>query len=227
MKDKLLKYRFECYLSSACLILFGTLLFPDKFFADYIMPIINLVNMFSGAMLFFTKGKKHGWLSFGLIAIAGLIFAVDIASSNSGVEIFDLIIFCTSFFFYLGVTFLIIKQVWKAKIVNKNVIFGLISGYISLGFVGFFIFLFLEISHPGSFHGPAEMFATANVTIDTFLYYSFITLLTIGFGDIIPITPEAQKATVFIGLFGQFYMVIITAVVIEKFTRHLKKTNEE
>jgi hypothetical protein len=43
--------------------------------------------------------------------------------------------------------------------------------------------------------------------------------MTIGYGDIIPITVIAQKATMFIALMGQFYMVIVTAVVVEKYMR--------
>jgi hypothetical protein len=52
---------------------------------------------------------------------------------------------------------------------------------------------------------------------DNILYYSFITLLTIGYGEITPIIPIAQKAAILVGLMGQFYMVIITGVVIEKY----------
>jgi len=45
-------------------------------------------------------------------------------------------------------------------------------------------------------------------------------MLTIGYGDIVPVTPIAQKAAVLIGLVGQFYTVIVTAVVVEKYIRH-------
>ena len=55
---------------------------------------------------------------------------------------------------------------------------------------------------------------------DNLLYYAYITLLTIGYGEIVPVTAIAQKAAILVGLIGQFYMVIITAVVIEKYIRH-------
>ena len=57
-------------------------------------------------------------------------------------------------------------------------------------------------------------------TADSLLYYSYITLLTIGYGEIFPISPVAQKAAILIGLVGQFYFVIITAVVVEKYIRN-------
>ncbi|WP_296314158.1 ion channel [Winogradskyella sp. UBA3174] len=44
-----------------------------------------------------------------------------------------------------------------------------------------------------------------------------MTLMTIGYGDILPVTPIAQKASIFIGLIGQFYLVILTAIVVSKY----------
>jgi hypothetical protein len=41
--------------------------------------------------------------------------------------------------------------------------------------------------------------------------------MTIGYGDIVPVKPLAQKAAVLIGLLGQFYLVILTAVVVGKY----------
>jgi voltage-gated potassium channel len=49
--------------------------------------------------------------------------------------------------------------------------------------------------------------------------------MTIGYGDISPITPIAQKATIFIGLIGQFYLVVLTAIVVGKYINQ-KSTND-
>ncbi len=49
------------------------------------------------------------------------------------------------------------------------------------------------------------------------MYYSYITLLTIGYGDILPVTTLAQKAAMLIGLSGQIYLVVITAIVVGKY----------
>ncbi|MEM6816304.1 MAG: ion channel, partial [Bacteroidota bacterium] len=59
-----------------------------------------------------------------------------------------------------------------------------------------------------------------NLFSEAILYYSYITLLTIGYGEIVPAIPIAQKAAILVGLVGQFYLVIITAVVVEKYIAH-------
>jgi voltage-gated potassium channel len=59
---------------------------------------------------------------------------------------------------------------------------------------------------------------------DNFMYYSYITLLSIGYGDIIPVSVLAQKTSVLIGLFGQMYNVIITAIIVGKYLNQLNSS---
>ena len=125
------------------------------------------------------------------------------------------------------VTINLIQQVWKSENVNKNVIMGLVSGYISLGFVSFFLFMLVELSTPGSFEGALLEGVNLTAKADSIMYYAFITLLTIGYGEIVPITPVAQKAAIFTGLAGQFYLIIIMTVVLEKYIRHSLSRKEK
>jgi len=62
---------------------------------------------------------------------------------------------------------------------------------------------------------------------DGLMYFSFVTLLTIGYGDIIPITQIAQKATIFVGLIGQFYLVILTAITVGKYLNQERKNSPD
>ena len=48
-------------------------------------------------------------------------------------------------------------------------------------------------------------------------YFSFTTLLTIGFGDIAPLSLIAKRAVMFIGLLGHFYTVFVTGIIIGKY----------
>ena len=125
--------------------------------------------------------------------------------------------FVMLFAFLIAVEYQIIWQIWHTKKVNKKVIFGMMSGYISLGFIGFFIFLSQEIFSPGSFSGLIISDSSSINLIDRLMYFSYITLMTIGYGEITPVTELAQKATILVGFSGQFYLVIITAIIVGKF----------
>ena len=75
----------------------------------------------------------------------------------------------------------------------------------------------IELTHPGAFQGVLLDGEDMVMFSEAILYYSYITLMTIGYGEIIPAIPIAQKAAILVGLLGQFYLVIITAVVVGKF----------
>lgn len=217
MYQKLYNQRFEIYLTVQLLLLFGSLLFSEDFFENILTPIIYLLNIAAGVLMI-SKQKKAMWFCVVLFFVALIFFGSSMIRRVENPDENILIRLGIYFLITIIVTLNVIKQVWNEKEVDRKVILGLISGYISLGFLGFFLFSSIQLTHEGAFTG----FLLDNeidfiVQTDTLLYYSFITLLTIGYGEIIPAIPIAQKAAVLVGLIGQFYMVIITAVVIEKY----------
>ena len=215
MVEKLYSYRFEIFFFSQIAILFGSLLVPSALFETVFSPILFLINLFAGILLI-SKKKKITWFFVALLVIAGFIFSLNLIK-NRNENSFNFVRMTTYFLFYVVVTYEIIKQVWEAKKVNKNVILGLISGYVSLGLIGFFICLSIEMTHPESFQGLLITSNNPEALMESLMYYSYITLLTIGYGDIVPVTDLAHKAAMLIGLMGQMYLVVITAIVVGKY----------
>lgn len=219
---KLHDHRFELFFGSLTLILFSSLIVPAEFHQRVLSDALFLLNILTSFLLISGK-KRLFWFFVSLFALSLFVFDSNPLLRphwESGVKYLELILF---FLFYVTVTVQVIIQVLVAPEVNKNVIMGLMSGYISLGLVAFFIFLSIETATPGSFNGLLMEVQSIQAQIDSLIYYSYITLMTIGYGEIYPVTPVAQKAAVFVGLMGQFYLVIITAVVVEKYLRQSKK----
>ena len=216
MLEKLYDSRFELFLSSQVAILFGSLIMPTALFETVLDPILFLINLLAGILLI-SKRPRLMWFCVGVLGLSAIVFIVSTLLEKISKEL-GFLRLGGYFLFYLVVSFEIIRQVWYAKCVNKNVIFGLVSGFVSLGLIGFFICMSIEMSTPNSFQGAFPgMPERPDLVAEQLLYFSFITLMTIGYGDIIPITGLAQKATLLIGLLGNFYLVIVTAVVIGKF----------
>ncbi len=223
MFKKLYTYRFELFCITQVMILFGSLIIPSALFENIIAPILFQLNLLAGIILIY-KRKDLFWFFLVLLLASGFIFAYA-ALNEELPKLVNYIRVGIYFAFYFVVTYEIIKQVWSSQQVNKTVIYGLISGFISLGLIGFFLFLSIELAHPDSFQGGLLISQNIHpeVITEQLMYFSFITLMTIGYGDILPLTPLAQKATILIGLIGQFYLVIITAVVVGKFINQSKK----
>lgn len=216
MLQRLYTYRFEIFFFSQISILFGSLIVPSTLFENIVSPVLFQVNLLAGILLL-SKKKSLMWFVIVLLIITALVLGSN-ATGNKDDSTLGILKMISYFVFYVVVTIELIMQVWKSKVVNKNTILGLISGYISLGLIGFFICLSIELVHPNSFQG----FLLGVSMTENLMYYSYITLLTIGYGDISPATSLAQKAAILIGLIGQIYLVVITAIVVGKYLNHPK-----
>ncbi|MEM9141363.1 MAG: potassium channel family protein [Bacteroidota bacterium] len=224
MRNILYTLRFELFLSSQLAILFGALILPHTLFNNLLGPLLFILNLLAG-MLLLSKRSVLVWLAGSLLVVNAILFVLATLSGSFS-KTMDFIRMGSYFLFYLFVTLEIIHQIWHAREVSKNVIFGLMSGYLGLGLIGFFVCLSIEMAFPGSFQG---LLITPGMSPEDLtgqlMYFSFITLLTIGYGDIAPVTELAQKGAVLIGLIGQFYLVIITAVVMGKFVNQRMGNN--
>lgn len=215
--EKIYKYRFGLFLMSQLVILFGSLLIPAGNIESIILSLFFIINVIA-AIILVSKNRLLVIIFIGLFLFMIVNFAFNLEAIS---RTFSYIKLVGYFLFYGIVTIQIIKQVWEATVVNRNVIFGLISGYISLGLIGFFIFMTIELINPNSFEGFRNLTEHADALTEQVMYFSYITLLTIGYGDILPVTSLAQKATILIGLMGQIYLVVLTAIVVGKYINQL------
>jgi len=95
--------------------------------------------------------------------------------------------------------------------INGQSVIGAITIYIMLGFV--FLFLYSAIGSIGS----APLFAQGtNGTRAIRVYFSYITLATVGYGDYTPGTPVGRVAAVAEALTGQLYLVTVIAVLVSR-----------
>jgi hypothetical protein len=88
--------------------------------------------------------------------------------------------------------------------------------YLLLGMVWAMVFSLIEILAPGSFlHGGQPLVAILSETrqppISGFIYYSFVTLTTLGYGDITPNSSPAAAFSSLEAVTGQFYIAILVA----------------
>jgi len=98
----------------------------------------------------------------------------------------------------------------RSQNVTLELIFGAINIYLMVGLAFAFMFGLIEHLQPGSFAGLAEKM-NAPDSILNFIYFSFITLTTLGYGDITPLTPYATTASFTEAVFGQLYLAILVA----------------
>lgn len=109
--------------------------------------------------------------------------------------------------FFAFTSIVIIYHLFREKKVTFEVISGAICGYLLIGLTWAFVFSVLEKFNPGSFQLPEGQ----GTTISHFAYYSFVTLTTLGYGDITPLTGPARSLALLEAITGQLYIAIMIA----------------
>jgi len=127
--------------------------------------------------------------------------------------------FSLSTLFYILITIALVTHVAGSKEVKSSTLLCAVNSYLLIGLSLSMIFVLLELIIPGSFNIPD---ADEN-EFSTFLYYGFVTLTTLGYGDILPLTPLARSVASFTALFGQLYLVTIMAFLIGKYLNTKKQ----
>jgi hypothetical protein len=99
----------------------------------------------------------------------------------------------------------IYRQMQREQQVTLDLIFAACCSYLLIGLVWAHAYYFVELAYPGSFKGiePGEE------EVMEFGYYSFITLTTAGFGDIVPVSQQARSLSVLEAVTGQLYLAIL------------------
>lgn len=131
------------------------------------------------------------------------------------------LVFFLNTLFFIIVTIALVAHVAMAKEVYSSTLLCAINSYLIIGLTLSILFMILDLFAPGSF---MQMDAP-NEGLSTYIYYGFVTLTTLGYGDITPATALARSLASFTALFGQLYLVIIMALIIGKYLNW--KNNED
>jgi hypothetical protein len=116
------------------------------------------------------------------------------------------------FFFWSAV--LIIASLLRRQALSLDSIFGAICGYLLLGMAWGVLYSMLDTAWPGSFEVGSrlvEQVQADDSRIPLFTYYSFITLTTVGYGDVTPVSTPARTCAWLEALTGQFYLAVLVA----------------
>ena len=114
--------------------------------------------------------------------------------------------------FFIWMTWLLLRQVLFTGAVDGNRIVGAICIYMLLALVWAMLYLLIAEALPGSFNGVPQAPWLENFS--TAIYFSFVTITTLGYGDILPVTPLARFLVTMEAIVGVFYMAIVVASLI-------------
>jgi len=179
--------------------------FLDDFIETRILMDVFLTALFL-AIIFAIKSKRTEMM-------IAFILVLPLILSTWSYYIYDYThlglatrIFGALFFGYA--VMIILQIIARSTEVTRETIFAAVVAYLLLALMWAFLYMILESWIPGSFSFPEDSNLSES---QRFHYLSFITITTLGYGDITPLTGKASALTMMEAVIGQIYMVVLVA----------------
>ncbi len=111
----------------------------------------------------------------------------------------------------------IVRDVFRHRSIGLDEIFGAFGGYILLGLVWGNLYVLVEVLAPGTFAVSAEVrwqLDDLHLRRALFNYVSFATMASLGYNDVIAVTPLANTLTWIEVMAAQFYLAVVIAQIV-------------
>ncbi len=212
MDNKLLKQNIRLFQENRFLIMLlalsGVILFYPLI--DNIVNIQFLVGIFLSFLflsgIFAVSFKKHQPIIASLLALPTFTlmwtaYFIEIGGFEHVKNLFGML-----FMLYMIILFL--EHFFRQNEINREVIFGALVVYLLMGLMWGYGYTLLEHLLPGSFTHPAGL---TELDVTTFDYFSFVTMTTLGYGDIVPASEPAKAMVMTQAVSGQVYLAVLVA----------------
>jgi hypothetical protein len=176
----------------------------------YYGPLI--LNTIAAAVLLSATYAVSQRRSFLIFALSVSIFSILLTFWLAAAPSFWLVVVAYSTLVVL-ITFFavaILSYVLGRGKVTSDKIYGAVCAYLLFGYAWMFAYSVIEQLEPGSFifsnsAAPEDLVGR----VMQLRYFSFVTLATVGYGDIVPHTPAARTTALLEAILGQFYLVAL------------------
>jgi voltage-gated potassium channel len=174
-------------------------IFHYRYIPDSLLTIIFIAAIFA-----ISRKRKHIFIALGLaVPMFGGIWSYYWLKSIEIVVISE--IFGALF---VGFTIsCLIKFIINEKEVTKEVIYAAVVVYLLLAITWAFAYHILAFFYQGSFSHSAGQ----SSDFYPFLYFSYVTITTLGYGDVLPLNQQASSLAILEAVSGQMYLVVVVA----------------
>jgi hypothetical protein len=152
------------------------------------------------------------------LTLAVCSFSATLAGIYHPVRVFLIATWMLMALFFGYVSVILFVHLGRPGRITRGRLYVSASLYLLLGVFYFAVFELVDSIHPGSFV-EIGLSAGTEMTRASHLYFSFVTLTTLGYGDIVPATPLARMLAVLEAATGVFYIAITVARLVADYRR--------
>jgi voltage-gated potassium channel len=141
-------------------------------------------------------------------------------------DLVKIVSFLSFFCFNLFITVFMIRHIASSQKVTPTIILNSINGYLLIGVLGAVLLSMAQLVQLIIFGSDSGAISFSGVTaagLHDYLYFSFVTLTTLGYGDVTPVSAFAKSLTIIIAVSGQLYLTILVAILVGKYLSNPEK----
>ena len=209
------KHRFKLLILATFLVL--TLpAFAGNRLLGSILFVISMSFLFIQSLIV-ANARKSKWMNVRYIVVVVMIILFSL--EPFGLKSLDLefIRLFLLVVFFVFIAFYLIRFMKNSSRVNIDVIITAINIYLLFGIISASLAFMCYRFYSDAYLMPSNI---TQPNFVTFLYYCFITMSTVGYGDITPRIPETQTLAYLMAITGQLYVAIIIAFLVGKLLIH-------
>ena len=199
------KWRFVYFLVSLLVLLF--LLHQGRQVG--VLYVIVFISVSTVLGIYAVSGSRRDFWIATLLGIPVVLFRWGSLVVKN--ELVTILMFISSIVFFLFLTVSILLYVLRSREVTTDTLFGAISVYLLIGFTWALGYALLNLIQPDSFALSTQSKVSDEAATVNFIYYSYTTLTTLGYGDITPKSSIAKYVAVMEAVCGVLYVAILVA----------------
>ncbi|KTD62568.1 potassium channel family protein [Legionella spiritensis] len=174
------------------------------YITDYLLVVLIVASLL-------VIGQQEQKLLVWLVGLALLQTGLILAELWIGKTTAELLKSVFAVLFFLLMTVACIRLTLKDKTISVTTLFGSLSAYLFIGLSFSYLYLFMYSLYPDSISGLMPHTETRSI------YYSFITLTTVGFGDIVADSPVMQCLSWMEAFCGQAYLAVFISQLVGRY----------
>lgn len=208
------EHRFWLLLIALSALLVGYPYFGDTRAGAMAGGLASLAALTAG--VYAHRANRWVFLTASALAVASVVASVRaFAAGVRG----DPIVEGTFTAFYAFMTVTVFLEFIRTRRVTSDTIYGAVCAYLLVGLTFANLYDLIETLQPGSFQTNVETGAPVEMRWRTLVFFSFMTLTTIGLGDVTPTTTQAQSLVTIEGVIGVLYVAVLVARIVGIYAR--------
>lgn len=195
--------------------------------AALLMPVFrgdDLAGLMWGIVLiagvYAASGRRWVTLSFSAVALIGFggRLGTILHFAGSYQQTLDASAYVATAIFQGMTIYVVFRAVATTRRISGDTVLGAVCVYLLIGLMWTNFYALIELAEPGSFDFPASARTQADSDIPelAFGYYSFVTLTTLGYGDVTPVSFRARTLSWMEAVVGVTYMATVIAFLVSQ-----------